>query len=662
LRKIRLVAPLGTGLQSYGQNDGQEGDIMNTQENFDQMLNFLHRGGDWSYWWTSNNKLTYWWLAGHPAAIPEGVNTYFGVHPANKKGAKTERSKTETITAINCLFAEFDEDKGSTIDAICHLPCMPSILIRSGGGWHGYWLLREPFVLATDADREHAKELQAAWVSLVGGDTGAKDLARVLRVPGTLNHKYNPPRLVDFTWADFNLIYDLANLEALCKPLEKTKPAVRAQDKGNGRSSSDAGEHWLSQAFLRASIGNRNETGFWLSCQLRDAGLGKAEAEKILRDYAAQVPQASGDPYGDREALASVKSAYTGAAREPAQVRTPRVYDKPKEPAMNMSPENFVESDTTIQAPKTRTYDRLWTVTDLLETEFPEPEWIIPGKIATGFSILGGRPKKGKTWLALQIAKAKATGGLCLGERVEKGRVLFLALEDSPRRLKKRCENQGIPKGTDIDFRVTWRKFDKGGLDDLLVEVVSEKYSLIIIDCLSRAMGKFDQLDLSEMSYLCGELQTMAIQHNANLLAIDHHGKMEYGNPVDDTIGSTGKSLAADTLIGLYRDTGKHEATLKIIGRDLEDELEIALQWEASTCTWQSLGDAGAVRANTLKADVLHVIKELVDMGKLATTTRIAQYLKADVGNVSKALGDLLVAGQVKRAEKVGREVPYVLQ
>ena len=56
-----------------------------------------------------------------------------------------------------------------------------SVIIDSGGGYHCYWLLVESFVLDDDEARSRADRLQKAWVELVGGDNGARDLARVLR-------------------------------------------------------------------------------------------------------------------------------------------------------------------------------------------------------------------------------------------------------------------------------------------------------------------------------------------------------------------------------------------------------------------------------------------------------------------------------------------------
>src|SRR5262245_25770067 len=71
--------------------------------------------------------------------------------------------------------------------------------------------------------------------------------------------------------------------------------------------------------------------------------------------------------------------------------------------------------------------------------KFPEPRWAIPDLLAQGCTLLAGPPKVGKSWLALNIAVAVATGGKALGTiDVEAGDVLLLALEDNGRRLQNR--------------------------------------------------------------------------------------------------------------------------------------------------------------------------------------------------------------------------------
>jgi hypothetical protein len=80
-----------------------------------------------------------------------------------------------------------------------------------------------------------------------------------------------------------------------------------------------------------------------------------------------------------------------------------------------------------------------WTVAELYKTELPTPAWIVPGLLPAGVASLAGRPKMGKSLLALQLAAAVAVGRAFVGLEVHAGPVLFLALEDPPQRLRLRC-------------------------------------------------------------------------------------------------------------------------------------------------------------------------------------------------------------------------------
>jgi hypothetical protein len=49
---------------------------------------------------------------------------------------------------------------------------------------------------------------------------------------------------------------------------------------------------------------------------------------------------------------------------------------------------------------------RIWTVSDLYNTEFPEPRFVVPGILPSGLVALGARPKIGKSWLGMQLSVA----------------------------------------------------------------------------------------------------------------------------------------------------------------------------------------------------------------------------------------------------------------
>ena len=62
------------------------------------------------------------------------------------------------------------------------------------------------------------------------------------------------------------------------------------------------------------------------------------------------------------------------------------------------------------------------SATELMAIEFPEPRWIVPGIVPEGTTILAGKPKMGKSWLALGTSVAVAAGGVALGtKRVDAG-------------------------------------------------------------------------------------------------------------------------------------------------------------------------------------------------------------------------------------------------
>lgn len=299
-----------------------------------RFLALLHRGGAWAYWWTMPGRASTWFDVSNPAPLPTGpVNIYFGVHPTaalperwkdgRQLGPEEVRATIPEIAAVNCLYAEFDakdfdDDKTATLAHIeaLDVTLTPSVIIDSGGGYHCYWLFRDTWPMLGQADREAARQLQAAWVAYVGGDPGAKDLARVLRVPGTVNRKYDPPRPVTFVRAELFRLYNVPDLQTIAKPAERF---TETKSGGNGRGpTDDAGGHWLGKALAKAAPGNRNATGFWLACQLRDAGLSEPTAEAVMLDYAGRVPQGS-DPYTEREALASLHKAFEAGPRDQAQ-------------------------------------------------------------------------------------------------------------------------------------------------------------------------------------------------------------------------------------------------------------------------------------------------------------------------------------------------------
>src|SRR2546421_552664 len=124
---------------------------------------------------------------------------------------------------------------------------------------------------------------------------------------------------------------------------------------------------------------------------------------------------------------------------------------------------------------------------DLRRKQFDPIKYIVPDILPAGLIILGGKQKIGKSWLDLNIGIAVATGGIALSHyQVEQGDVLYLALEDTERRLRDRAEqllvpNEEWPKSMEVV--IDWPRMNQGGLEKLEAWILSHPSArLIIID------------------------------------------------------------------------------------------------------------------------------------------------------------------------------------
>src|SRR5262249_16907249 len=122
------------------------------------------------------------------------------------------------------------------------------------------------------------------------------------------------------------------------------------------------------------------------------------------------------------------------------------------------------------QSPCDDTNARLLTARELLDKTLSDPRWAIPGFLPAGLTLLAGKPKMGKSWLALGLGLAGSLWGLGLCRMSAwAGDVLYLALEDTERRLQQRMR-QLLNGEADISglerlmFVCQWPRLDHGGV------------------------------------------------------------------------------------------------------------------------------------------------------------------------------------------------------
>lgn len=304
----------------------------------------------------------------------------------------------------------------------------------------------------------------------------------------------------------------------------------------------------------------------------------------------------------------------------------------------------------------------LWQVRDLLAAKFPDPVWAVPNLLPAGLTVLAGRPKLGKSWLALQIAVACGTGGNVMGEQVQRRRVLYLALEDGHRRLQDRLRSQQCPEDASLTVVTEWPLLIETGLDHLTKLAEVEGYELIVVDTLARfaRIRKAEQQDL--ITERLDAMQRWAVQRNVAIVLVHHHRKAgaSMSDLVDDVMGATSITGMADAVLGLYRGRGQRGAELKMTGRDIL-ERELAIEFDQDLHCWQLLGEAGSVRSDTLQGRILSVLE--TDFDGEATVGEIAAAIDRHRENVRKEVAELVATGKLERiAAGRGRQALFRLK
>jgi hypothetical protein len=140
-------------------------------------------------------------LATRAIALGRRTDVYVGCAPRTRRHGGRDAVDRAFVLWADC-------DGTHAVAALAAFEPAPAIVIASGSGsnCHAYWPLVEP--LARD-DVEGANRRLA---HALGADPASADAARILRVPGTLSHKHDPPTAVDAIRLNPNRRLNLADV------------------------------------------------------------------------------------------------------------------------------------------------------------------------------------------------------------------------------------------------------------------------------------------------------------------------------------------------------------------------------------------------------------------------------------------------------------------
>jgi hypothetical protein len=259
-----------------------------------------------------------------------------------------------------------------------------------------------------------------------------------------------------------------------------------------------------------------------------------------------------------------------------------------------------------------------FTAAELQKMTFPPISWIVPDIIpAEGVTLLCSKPKFGKSWLVYDLCIGCAANRFTLGNiKPAQGDVLYLALEDSKRRLQRRMTkllptfNTLWPER--LTLKTTWRRLHEGGLDDIRAwhaHTIEKggKPILAVIDVLAkvrpvgnRQLYEADYAALTDLAKLANEL-------GFAIVVVHHTRKMAADDLIETVSGSFGVSGAVDTILVMA--TKAAGTVLDIRGRDVESA-ELAVEFNKDACRWGVLGKAAEIHVSEQRRKIIAALKE----------------------------------------------------
>jgi hypothetical protein len=282
------------------------------------------------------------------------------------------------------------------------------------------------------------------------------------------------------------------------------------------------------------------------------------------------------------------------------------------------------------------------------------PAWLIEDLWAhQAVGLIGGAPKSGKTFLALEIALAVAAGTPCLGRFPvhDPGPVLLFAAEDAPPQVRDRLRGLAHIRGADFDHLPLFLilaeqlRLDRGPDPERLAHAVSQHQPrLLVLDPFVR-IHRAEENSASEISRLLADLRTLQRRFDLAVLLV-HHTRKGNGPAAGAALrGSSDFYAWGDSYLYLHKTPDHIRLTVEHRAARAPDPITLALTDEPVHL--KVTAAPPRTQDTDLNQQVLHLLRQ-----RPAPMTQVQLRASLQVRNQSltTALRDLEANHQISRA------------
>lgn len=293
---------------------------------------------------------------------------------------------------------------------------------------------------------------------------------------------------------------------------------------------------------------------------------------------------------------------------------------------------------------------------------FPPLQWAVEGLIPEGFGLVIGPPKLGKSWFILGQMLAISSGGRALGRiPVEQRDVLYLALEDGPRRMQSRIRILNGDQPTARGFHFLTQAAPDQVVDLIAAWLNKHPAGVVALDTLGKVMPPSI---VGESAYqrdyrVGGTLKRLTDTYpGSSLLVVHHVRKQGSGDWMDSTSGTNGLNGSADWTLSLERGRNEDEAIIRVTGRDVtEGEYAATMRDGYWDLAGENLGQSAQIAQMTSKQQGVgdqsaEIIEFVTQHPEGVRAKQVAEHMDSTEDNARRYLGRLVDSGRIERATR----------
>ncbi len=234
---------------------------------------------------------------------------------------------------------------------------------------------------------------------------------------------------------------------------------------------------------------------------------------------------------------------------------------------------------------------RVRNAADLIATMKPKPPVLIEGMLYKGGTMVyGGGAKTNKTFAMMELAVSVAGGVSWLGRETTQGEVLYIDFELEDWDYRDRLEVISNAKGVSMDavgridvWNLRGHAADLSVLvEEIIKQLKSNKYSLIIFDPLYKVLGSRDENSAGDINSLMNELDKIAVASGAGIV-ISHHfskGNQAGKESMDRISGSGVFARSPDAIVILTKHAEEDVFTVEATVRSFKRPEPFCVEWK----------------------------------------------------------------------------------